>query len=214
MEINQLSYGNPTHEQLLSIQDVGLVDNIYLSQQDIAPPLNDSEQVQEELNEIVNCLNSIADESNIEYLKRYKSYDRNLTQALISILADKSVDIEEICPQITDDIKSVITKIKYHHQRPRPYQLAQALKLMLFPRNSVTSNSPSYPCEHTVMAKVILTVVGNKHPAIFPFCRELIEDIATSRIYLGLQYRSDTTYAKQLADAILTNSDFAKKYNI
>ena len=56
MEFNDLTYGNPAHDQLKFIKGTCLVDNLFDSFKDSIIPKNDSELVKEELNEIADCL--------------------------------------------------------------------------------------------------------------------------------------------------------------
>ena len=105
-------------------------------------------------------------------------------------------------------------KLKIHFNRPRPFQLANYYQLKLFPFDSYSSNSASFPSGHTVQAFVILNVIANNHPTHYKFCKELIEDIANSRIYLGIHFPTDNDFAKEVGDKILKNKEFSKKYGI
>ena len=215
MDINDVTYGNPTIDELTSIQEIGLVDDLLESlKSTLSYPANDSELVKDELNEIADCLLSIAQPENQNYLKRYQSYDRNLKQALISIFKQRNIDVEGLCIDIIKDIQSLIYKIKFFYQRPRPNQIAQYYKIKLFPYKSFSAHTPSFPCGHCVEAVVILNVIGNKYPTEYPFCKELIDDISYSRIYLGHHFPSDNDGAKEVGDAILKHPEFTKKYGI
>jgi len=215
MEFNDITYGNPTAQDLNFMQGKGLVDDLFETLKNtLTYPKNDSELVKDELNEIIDCLETMAQPENQNYLKRYQSYDRNLIQALISIFKQRNIDVEELCDDIVKDIQSLIYKLKYYYQRPRPNQIAQYYKLKLFPYKSYSAHTPSFPCGHCLEALVILNVIGNKNPTEYPFCKELIEDIAYSRIYLGHHYPSDNEGAKEVGKAILKHPEFAKKYGI
>jgi hypothetical protein len=214
MNLNDLTYGNPTKDQLEFIKEPCLVDSLFDEFKKSVIPSNDSELVKDELNEIVDSLEVVSQPQNQEYYKRYMAYDRNLIQALSSIFQEKGIEVEELITEIAKDIQNLIYKIKFYYQRPRPFQLAQYYKLKLFPYKSFSAHSPSYPSGHTVEATVILSVIGNKHPSEYQFCKELIEDIAYSRVYLGLHFPSDNDGAKELGKAILKHPEFAKKYKI
>lgn len=214
MEFNDLTYGNPTHEQLAFIQGTCLVDDLFDTFKDTVIAKNDSELVKEELNEISDALAVVSQPENQNYLKRYLAYDRNLIQALSSIFKQKDIEVEETITEIVKDIQNLIYKLKFNYQRPRPYQLAQYYKLKLFPYKSHSAHTPSYPSGHTVEAIVILNVIGNKYPIEYQYCKELIEDISYSRIYLGHHYPSDNEGGKEIAKAILKHPEFTKKYGI
>lgn len=214
MEFNNLTYGNPAHDQLVFIKGTCLVDNLFDTFKDSIIPKNDSELVKEELNEIADALAVVSQPENQNYLKRYLAYDRNLIQALTSIFKEKDIEVEELITEVVKDIQNLIYKLKFHFQRPRPYQLAQYYKLKLFPYKSFSAHTPAYPSGHTIEAIVILNVVGNKYPTEYQYCKELIEDIAYSRIYLGHHFPSDNDGGREIAKAILKAPEFTKKYGI
>lgn len=214
MDLNQVTFGNPTKEQKVYLEEDSLVDDLFLKFKDDYFPLNDSELVKDELNDIVDYVNSISDEENKAFLTRYRSYDRSLIQVITTTFKQKGIDVEELCEDIIKDIRNLISKLKYYYQRPRPNQLAQYYKLKLFPFNSFTSNTPSYPSGHTLQAYVILNVISDKYPNEYQFCREMIDDVAYSRLYLGLHFPTDNDFAKEVAKEILKHPKFTKKYGI
>lgn len=214
MNLNQVTYGNPTKENKVFIEQKGFMDDLFVQFDEDSFPLNHSELVKDELNEIVDYINSISDEENKSFLNRYKSYDRSLSHTIITTFKQKGIDVESICEDIITDTKNLIYKFKYFYQRPRPFQLAQYYKLKLFPFNSFSAHTPSYPSGHTLQAYVILNVIADKHPNQYQFCKEMIDDIAYSRLYLGLHYPSDNEFAIEIAKKILQHPDFTKKYEI
>ena len=214
MEMNNVTYGNPTIEYKKILTDSCLVGDLFSKLKSNGFPLNDSELTKDELNEIVDALASMKEPSNEAFLKRYKAYDRSLSQVLISTFKQKNLDLEELVKEIILDIRGLIFKLKYYYQRPRPYQLADYYKLALFPYNSHSDKTPSYPSGHGVEAYVILNVIGNKYPDQYSFCKEVIDDVMFSREYLGLHYSSDNDFARTVGKEILKHKGFAKKYGI
>ena len=214
MNLNQVTYGNPTKEYKAYLEEDSLVDDLFLKFKDDYFPLNDSELVKDELNDIVDYINSISDEENKAFLTRYKAYNRSLIQVITTTFKQKGIDVENLCEDIISDIRNLIYKLKYFYQRPRPNQLAQYYKLKLFPYNSFSASSPSYPSGHTLEAYVILNVISDKYPNQYQFCREMIEDVAYSRLYLGLHYSTDNDFATEVAKEILKHPKFTKKYGI
>lgn len=214
MNLNQVTYGNPTQKQIMLLSEKGLVDDLFIKLKDEPMPDNNSELTKEELNEIKIGISSLLEKENEQFLKRYKSYDRSVIQSIVSIMKQLGIDVESICLQISDDINPLLAKLKVHFNRPRPYQLANYYELKLFPFESTTAISASYPSGHTLQAYVILNVIGNKHPIHYMYCRKLAEDIADSRINLGVHYKSDNDFAIEVGDMILKHKEFAKKYGI
>ena len=214
MNLNQVTYGNPTLEEKEVINKPSILDDLFAVFKEDHFPLSDSELVKEELNEIVEDLTTIAKEENETYLKRFKSYDRGLIQVITTTFKQRGIDVEELCKEISFDLTSLLYKLKYHYQRPRPNQLAQYYKLKLFPYESHSANTPSYPSGHTLQAFVILNVIANKYPKECDFCDQMIEDISNSRLYLGLHYPSDNDFAVLVGNEVLKHKEFTKKYKI
>jgi hypothetical protein len=214
MEFNDITYGNPTQDQLAFIQGSCLVDDLFDTFKYWLIQKHDSELVKDELNEVVDSLSIVSQPENQNYLKRYLAYDRHLIQALSSVFKQKNIDVEELIIEVVKDIQNLIYRLKFHHQRPRPFQLAQYHKLKLFPYKSHSAHTPSYPSGHTIQAMVILNVIGNKYPTEYQYCKELIEDIAYSRIFLGVHYPSDNDGGREIGKAILKHPEFTKKYGI
>ena len=214
MELNQVTYGNPSQSLKVLLSKKGLVDSLFEEFKNADMPSNDSELTKEELNEVAEGILLLENKENDYFLKRYKSYDRSLIQSLTTIFKQKGIDVEEVCTKIQDDVNPLIAKLKVHFNRPRPYQLANYYKLNLFPFDSFSANSPSYPSGHTLQACVMLNVIGSMYPAQYKYCKNIIEDISESRINLGLHYRSDNDFAFEVADKILKHKEFSKKYHI
>lgn len=214
MELNQVTFGNPTQKVLILLNEKGLVDDLFESLKNEIMPTNDSELTKEELNEIVEGISLLENPENDYFLKRYKSYDRSLVQTITSIFKQRGVDVEKVCTEIQKDINPLIAKLKVHYNRPRPYQLANYYKLKLFPYESFSANSPSFPSGHTTQAYVMLNVIGSMYPIQYKYCKNIIDDIAESRKNLGLHYQSDNDFSYLVGEKILKNNKFAEKYAI
>lgn len=214
MDLNQVTYGNPTKLFKRFLEEDSLVDDLFLKFKDDYFPQNNSELVKDELNEIVDYIKLLDNDENKPFLTRYKAYDKSLSQVITTTFKQKGIDVENLVEDIISDVRNLIIKLKYFYQRPRPYQLAQYYKLKLFPYNSLSANTPSYPSGHTLEAVVILNVISNKFENEYEFCQDMIEDIALSRLYLGLHYQSDNDFAKEIANEILKHPKFTTKYKI
>lgn len=214
MELNQVTYGNPTQELKDMLNQKGLVDSLFDKFKNSDVPLNDSELTKEELNEIVHGISLLQDEENKSFLNRYKSYDRSLIQSIVTIFKQKGIDVQELCEEIFKDINPLIAKLKVNFNRPRPYQLANYYKLKLFPYSSFSAHTPSFPSGHTMQAYVMLNVIGSMHPIHYKFCQSVINDVAESRVNLGLHFPSDNDFAREVGAEIIKNKEFAKKYAI
>jgi len=217
--VNKVTYGNLNFEQLETLKQkciadevIPILDEKYGKQLDF--PLNNSESVKQELNEMVVQVSSMEDSENIEHYARFKRYDRSLAQSIISAFQTRGVDAEELVGNVFDDISPAIMKLKQKYQRPRPYQLAQYYKLKLFPYVTVSGHSPSYPSGHTIQTYVAMNIIGNKNPEAYGFCQKFIEDVANSRVYLGLHFPSDNDASFIIGQEILKLKSIIEKYQI
>lgn len=211
--LNQVTYGNPTYEAKILLEKECIVGDLFPELIKDAFPKNDSAATKEELNEIVRSLKDL-DETSPTLLRRYLNYDKALWAYINKMLEVEGIQENDLIQQILVDINPLILKLKYYFQRPRPYQLANYYKLSLFPMKSTSALTPSYPSGHTIQSIVVLTIIGNKHPNIYQYCSRLWEDVAQSRVAIGVHYPSDNDFSYYVAQEILKNPKFAEKYQI
>jgi hypothetical protein len=214
MLLNDIAWGNPAIEQKILMEKKTIVDDLFPKLTRAAMPANDSEATKAELNQIVINLKEIDSDKNQNSFRRFINYDKGFAQYLHTMLMAQGVDDQELIYEIMEDIAPLITKIKFKYNRPRPSQLAHYVKLNLFPLKSTSAMSPSYPSGHTAQAYVIMSVMGNRNPGIYAFCKEIIDDIAESRVTIGVHYSSDNDFAFEVGEAILKHKKFAEKYGI
>lgn len=144
------------------------------------------------------------------------AYDASLTRVFAQVVIEQNLGDRgvQLIDQLIDDTVPLIMKLKFHFQRPRPYQLAQYYKLKLFPFYSRSDSSPSYPSGHALQARVICHVLGNHFPEKFAYFDSLAQDVQNSRIYMGVHYPSDSEYALLVADEICRDRQFKEKYSL
>jgi len=211
--LNQVTYGNPTYEAKILLEKECIVGDLFPELTKDAFPKNDSAATKEELNEIVRSLKDL-DETSPTLLRRYLNYDKALWAYINKMLEVEGIQENDLIQQILVDINPLILKLKYYFQRPRPYQLGNYYKLSLFPMKSTSALTPSYPSGHTIQSIVVLTIIGNKHPNIYQYCSRLWEDVAQSRVTIGVHYPSDNDFSYHVAQEILKHPKFAEKYQI
>lgn len=210
--INNISFGNPTQEQI-HLLDVPLWLNDIIDVKNYPQPLNDSIVTRQELNEIVDSIEKIKMPHNLSRLQSFQDFDKNLIGSIISYFKnEKDLDFSDLCTSIETDLQNFIYSLKYYYNRPRPRQLANILKLSLVPFTSETANTPAYPSGHTLIASVILKTIEKLHPTLSEETIEMQHIIAESRIFLGLHYRSDNDFSFELANKIVLNENFVKKH--
>ena len=212
--LNNITYGNPNSSIKKALSRTCLVDSLFEPLSDIPFPENESDTTKQELNELVEYSTDMNMEDNLAFKQRYIFYDRNLFQAIINTFRTNKLDVKKLIDDIDKDITPLIVKLIYRYQRPRPYQLANYYKLKLFPINTKSGHTPSYPSGHTTQAYVILTILGNLLPEHYQKTKKMIDDVAYSRCYMGVHYQTDNDFAFHIGKEILKNPEFVKKYGI
>jgi len=215
MDVNELRYGNPTIEQLDYLTKKTFVDVLFEELSSFTFPKNSSESTKEELNQIADSISALSGQE--EYINRYKVYDRNLIPYFKKGLTKDTETFEQISVLIDDiieDTTPILLKLKYHFQRPRPYQLAEFFKLKLFPYKSYSCDSPSFPSAQAYHGKILTEVIGNTYPEIYAYMQSLFEDICYSRVHMGLHYQSDIDVGIFCAEKVIQMKEFATKYKL
>jgi membrane-associated phospholipid phosphatase len=97
---------------------------------------------------------------------------------------------------------------KYAYKRPRPYTADKRIKALV-----PVSDSPSYPCEHSVAAGVAATLVAHFFPDMADSVNRLAQQAMVSRIAAGAAFPEDTRAGFELgqkiaAAAIARTKDF------
>jgi membrane-associated phospholipid phosphatase len=169
---------------------------------------------QDEIRLLIELQNS-EEQKNPAIFSRYLDYDNDIVDMFKTFCKKRlNQDYDEEIDGLIQDLAVVITKLKFAYQRPRPFQLAQYYKARLFPVISLVAISPSYPSGHTIEARVMAELIGSRHPEQYEFLIRLADDIAQSRLFLGLHYPSDNDFSLIVAKAIYTSKEFTTKYGL
>ena len=210
-----LSYGNPSRKFLPFLKKDSYLDSLLGELASYPYPNNNSQDVIDEINQLINFTNTLSSDDNLQ--KRYKIYDTDFEGYFINALSNAGVDrmeVQQIINDVKDDVYPLIVKLKYHYQRVRPYQLSHILSMRLYPFDSNTSDTPSYPSGHGIQSKIYAEVLGNKYPKFHKKLQELAEDIANSRLSMGIHYPSDLIFGEYVSELVLNHPEFKQKYRL
>lgn len=214
MNIDDIVYGNPIHTQVKYLSETTYADKFFEQLSKFSFPASSSKAVREELNQLKDNVDALAADESI--IKRYRMYDQNMYLFFKKTFVEAKLDDKAmlVVDDLMADIYPLIYKLKYHFNRPRPYQLAKAYSLTLFPHKSFSVDSPSYPSGQTLISFVICHVMGNYYPKLFEYFDNLAKDIENSRVYLGANYPSDNDTSLFIADLIISDRIFKEKYQL
>jgi hypothetical protein len=210
-----LTYGNPSRNFLPYLKTETYLDSLLGELASYPFPNNNGQDVIDEINQLINYTNTLSSDEVLQ--KRYKLYDRDFENYFINVLSNVGLDRQEISDtikEIHDDIVPLLVKLKYHYQRVRPYQLSHILSMRLYPYESETANTPSYPSGHSVQSKLYADVLGNKYPKYYKQLQALAGDISESRLAMGLHYPSDILFSEYVSELALSHPEFKKKYRL
>lgn len=210
-----LGYGNPNRKYLQYLNETSYLDSLLPELSSYPYPDNNSQEAIDEINVLINATNELSSNQQIE--KRYLLYDDKFEDYIINVLSNKGIpfeDVSNIVKDLHNDIVPIITKLKYNYQRIRPLQLSFMYQMGLYPYQCKKCDSPSYPSGHSLQSKIYCEVLGNKYPKYYKQLIELANDISNSRIYLGVHYPSDCTFANYVGDVILNHPEFKRKYKL
>lgn len=212
MLTEKLGFGNPTKEYLLILKQETYLDSLLNELKNYEYPNN--EETSMEVEEMKDAVDGLYIDPEIR--TRFQKYDTDFESYIIEVLSQKvsKEDVEQLVKELHTDVAPILIKLKYHYQRIRPNQFALLNGQNLFPYNSVTASTPSYPSGHSFLAKIYCEVLGNKYPQFYNPLKQLSEDIGLSRFYLGVHYPSDIEFANYCADLVCNHPDFKKKYKL
>ena len=86
---------------------------------------------------------------------------------------------------------------KYAYNRPRPFVTSNKVRA-----NTLDPDSPSYPCEHSVVAGVAATLISHFYPALKDSANRMAQRQMNSRIAAGVAFPSDTRAGFELGKKI------------
>ena len=146
-------------------------------------------------------------EDEIEYLEGIP-VDKNLVdsadalrQHFTKFLKSKELEYpKEELKEVMQAVTAIILKLKYHYNRPRPFQIAKAKGLELNAETLQSSSSPSYPSGHATQGRFIARYLSELYPEYRNELMQIGDDIAFSRNMAKVHYPSDSAFGKVLGD--------------
>ena len=175
-------------------KDLGSLEGFPIGDfKNVPPPTNESNKTEEE----------------IEYLEDIP-VDKNLVDSADEIgnyfsnfLTTKGLEFPtQELKEVMVGVKSIILKLKYHYNRPRPFQIAKAKGLELNAETLQSSSSPSYPSGHATQGRFIARYLSDLYPEYINELMQIGDDIAFSRNMAKVHYPSDSAFGKVLGDSM------------
>ena len=189
IELKSMVYSEeikPKHKKKMNRATPSFHEGIVLPK--IQPPDNDSRVTVSELKELSKIEeNDEFAEAMDDVTKTFKPYTEKL-------------GLYEYVEKVLKESVKYIMELKYHYNRPRPYQVAKFLNIDLNGSTMLDSmKTPSYPSGHAVQGYLIGEILSKHDPQNSHIYHQLGEDIAHSRIIAKAHYPSDKKYGKILS---------------
>ena len=150
-----------------------------------------------------------------EIEKSVKDHDEEVGFAVKEYLEKNNLDYNE---SDVDKIAAIGSGIVRHYknkfERPRPYQLAEAMKMDFdhMPLNSDSMKSPAYPSGHSLQSQLIAEYYAEKYPEHKKGLFKAADECGEGRVYAGWHYKSDHKAGQKLAKEIYPNIDMKKSF--
>jgi len=175
-------------------KDLGSLEGFPIENfKNVPPPTNESSKTEEE----IGYLEDIPVDKNL-----VNSADE-IRNHFSKFLSTKGLKYpkEELKP-VMRGVTAIILKLKYHYNRPRPWQIAQEKGLELNAETLQSSSSPSYPSGHATQGRFIARYLANLYPEYVDELTQIGDDIAFSRNMAKVHYPSDSAFGKLLGDSM------------
>ena len=108
---------------------------------------------------------------------------------------------------LINDSSSILLKLKYHYNRPRPKQLAKEKGLKFHAERLKTSHTPSYPSGHAAQGRLLARILIDKFPKHENEIMKLGNEVGTGRLLAKVHYPSDDLFGKEIGDALYKSMD-------
>ena len=158
------------------------------------PPENDSKVTLKELKYLAKI------EPNIDEVKGGDDVKENF----LPLIEKHGVNVSKRrLSKIIKESTKFIMELKYHYNRPRPYQVAEFYNMDLNGTTLDSMKTPSYPSGHATQGYLLGEYLAIKDPHNAHEYKQVGEDIAHSRIVAKAHYKSDKIYGKRLAEYLI-----------
>ena len=213
ISFNSIGYGNPTINNHLEMQKVGVCDDLLKEIYKENFPPNESDETMSELDYIRKKLKRL---KNKETLDECRAIDENLGRYIDNICRMIGITgVYDLMIDVTEKaLDTLILKSKYHFNRARPYQLSFYFinQEELNPLKTVSGHTPAYPSGHTIQAFVITDILSYHFPEHKEVFEKIQRRVAQSRIIIGVHYPSDNSFAVQIAQKVKEHIQIKELY--
>ena len=200
LEIDNLKYGD-TPKKFKPKEAKKLFRDGWLEELNVTPPpSNSSRQTKQEIEGMVKNMKNLSDEQK----KIYINTDHDTSYYIKEYMSNEDLDWElEDIEKIINSSKHIGRYYKNHFQRPRPRQVAEKLGIDFKYMKTETTDSPAYPSNHALQAKIVAHYYSSIYPDHKTNLHLMAEKSAQGRVDAGVHYPSDKMAAYEIADQVM-----------
>lgn len=212
----ELKFGNPD-TRILNLSQKDSIFQKYFDEYSKFPYNNYLNSVIE-IEKIIDIQNQAKQSKDWNKIKAYCDLmDRNKNkEAYKQILIDCNIESNQklinYLANCSDELGTLIARLKIYYNRPRPYQVAYYSKQDLFPLYTINAFSPAYPSGHASQFYFVCSILSSLFPLKAKEIMETSNRISNSRIILGVHYPSDNKFGIELTKSLLQKDEIKNKY--
>lgn len=204
LQLNDLIYGTPNLDQVKKMQKKGKALTTFLEDPDAQkrfltrpPPPNVSLETKRELEEIQQRTNNIS-KADREFAQICEDKHHKIW---VDFLYENGISVPESWfDNIVAHTDGLTYYLKYHYNRPRPFQLGCYYKLDVYRPIYTDANCAAYPSGHAFESTLFYRILAEKYPHAKTKLNKFHNKIIESRLNAGVHYRTDLEFGMELAD--------------
>ena len=154
-------------------------------------PDNDSDDVIDELKVL----------SDIDVDEKFVEEKDDIAKTFKKFLKKHDVELKrKKVDDFLDETGGVILDLKYHFNRPRPFQLNKQHNIKMKNKMMDSMKSPSFPSGHATQARLVGRILSTLLPELKDEIMDVADDVSFSRNMAKAHFPSDTEVGKKLGD--------------
>ena len=136
--------------------------------------------------------------------EQYINCDEDASYYIKQYMDENDLDYDEdTCEFIEKQCSPIIRHYKNFYNRPRPYQVAEALGMEFDRFESDTSKTPAYPSGHTVQPIVVAEYFAKLYPQHRAGLMKGAKICGYGRVLAGMHYPSDYDAGVKLGEELI-----------
>jgi hypothetical protein len=204
---NEISVTN-SHNERLSRSYRYLPQNCENDIPVIRHPKENTREFQNDIQEVLRCHNNPC--MNTSFLKGSDDSVEDIFKSFCKENGYKNIDWKKI-NDIIEDVDSVVLKLKYKNNRPRPINYIKDYDETL---SAKYKKSPSFPSGHTTIAYFLCDILSQTIPELRQDLQTLASLIGQSRIENAVHFPTDVEYGRLVGETLADMFNSSDEYKL